>query len=69
MPYLVARGNRAKVITPSGRVIDQYTCRHDSTFTEDECRGDGLHLQFTRGGFKLIVARSAAVPVLHDQRN
>jgi hypothetical protein len=57
MSYLVAKGTRAKVITPCGRVIDPYTCRQDSTFTDPECRGHGLHLQFERDGFKLIVAR------------
>jgi hypothetical protein len=68
MPYLVAKGTRARVIMPDGRIIDPYICRRDSTFTDDECRGYGLHLQFTRDGFRLIVARSSAVPVAQVQQ-
>ena len=63
MPYLVLRGTRGRIITPQGKVIDPYTCRKHTTFTDDQTRGHGRNLQFERDGFKLIVEASAAIPI------
>jgi hypothetical protein len=64
MPYLVLRGTRCRVITPQGKVIDPYTCRENTTFTNDQTAPYGPHhLQFERDGFRVIVATSSAIPI------
>ena len=63
MPFLLLRGTRCRLITPDGRVIDPYTCRKHTTFTDDQSRGHGRHLQFERDGFKLIVEAGEAIPI------
>lgn len=63
MPYLVPRGTRCRVITPQGKVIDPYVCRENTTFTDEQARPFGLHLQFERDGYQLIAAVQAVVHV------
>src|SRR5581483_10027319 len=62
MPYLVLQGTPCRVITPKGRVIDPYTCRHYSAFTDAQMKAHGLQLHFNRRGFTLIVRRDEAIP-------
>lgn len=63
MPFLVPRGTRCRVIRPDGRVIDPYLCRESTAFSDDQTKPYGLHLQFEREGFRMIVAASAAVRI------
>ena len=63
MPYPLLRGTRCRVITPQGRIIDPYVCRENTTFTDEQTKPCGLHLQFERNGYRLIAAVQAVIRV------
>lgn len=68
MPYFVAKGTQGRVITPGGRVIEPFYCRRDSTFEEQEAEDHGIKMVFRRGGYTLIVLRSAVRPADTEPR-
>ena len=63
MPFLLVRGTRCRLMTPDGKVIDPYTCRKHTTFTDDQTRRLGRRLLFEHDGFKLIVDANAPIPI------
>lgn len=62
MPYLLLKGTRCQVVTPSGRSIEHYVCRRTTIFTDAEA-DRGLHVRFSRAGYKVIVSPSDVVTI------
>jgi hypothetical protein len=60
MPYLVMKGTRGQVITPTGKSIEHYVCQRTTMFSDAET-DRGLHFRFSRDGFKLVVSPSDVV--------
>lgn len=62
MPYLLLKGTQCQVVTPGGRSIDHYICRHTTLFTDAEA-DRGLHMRFSRAGYMVIVSPSDVVTI------
>ena len=63
MPYLLLKGTRCQIITPSGKTVERYVCRRTTIFADAETDPCGLHVRFARRGFKLVVSPSDVVKI------